>query len=240
MKSPNYLKIFALIALLINSAGLALGQESSSRREHILTIAMTLTGQGPEAYKESNTGYTLSTKIITEKISNKNFLQSFIDEGIINEITGWSIVSLSEEGDIKGFYLKKKGEDSINVSDFFDFKYESANVPYTLKETYSETNTSISISMEYSGRCLGNLNFLVSGDVAELNLYGIFSFTGYERVTGTVGQDDPVTESVLTSFSLEKGTGELYLEEMGFVGVIDGYYKAGKGIPTLLGTEFLR
>lgn len=50
---------------------------------------------------------------MTERVSNKQILEGFVEEGLIDTIRGWSIVMITDRDYIYGFALTKRGENPV-------------------------------------------------------------------------------------------------------------------------------
>ncbi len=220
MKITNYLAA-SLATLAIYTGGPALAHGTY---EHKLTVALVLSEQIDNPDRESNNGISYSSFIYNQRISNKNLLEIFVDEGVINEIYGWSIVAISEEGDIQGFALTKRGYPSVNVSDYFELGTDP-NVSYSFKG-YQDFNNE-TYSDNYTTQALGYLDFRTLDDSFEMYLDAIV------KKHGTFFEDYVLEyeSDRLFSASIERGIGDLYdFDE--FIGNLDGSYKVGNGILT--------
>lgn len=220
MKTINYLTAaLATLAIYIGNPAHAQGTY-----EHKLTAALVLSEQIDNPDRESSKGVSFSSFIYKQRISNRNLLEIFVDEGVINEIKGWSILAISENGNIQGFVLSKKGRTPVDVSDYFQTDTEE-NVSYSFKG-FQNYNTGI-YSDTYTSQALGYMDFRTPDDSLELYLDAIV------KKHGTFFEDtiDPFEEDRLISASIEKGIGELY-DFDDFIGNVEGSYKVNKGILT--------
>ena len=152
MKAKSILSLaFATLAIAATNAH-AGAQAQMNARQHNLTVALSLAYEGDYSEKPNNNGFTESRKLLTEKISNKELLQAFLDEDgdvafeMGYTIKGWSIVLITDDdADIIGTYLVKKGMESIDVTDYFyaeagptidgyEGKYDLSKDLYTAKD----------------------------------------------------------------------------------------------------------
>lgn len=220
MKTINYLAV-TIATLALYSGGSAVAQGTY---EHKLTTALVLSEQIDNPDRETSSGVSYSSFIYKQKITNRNLLEILVDEGVINEITGWSIVAISEDGDIQGFALTKRGRAPVDVSDYFQLGSDP-NVSYSFKG-FQNYNTEI-YTENYSSQALGYLDFRTLDDSLELYLDAMV------KKYGTYFEDELENYDVdkLYSASIEKGIGDLYdFDE--FIGNVEGSYKVSKGILT--------
>ncbi len=94
--------------------------------------------------------YEYVSQIVKFKISNRDLLQQFQIEGIINDISGWSLKAVEKafilsdnpegiEGDnVPRFFITKAGQTPIEVTDFM--RIDNSAHPSSVKFTATRTN----------------------------------------------------------------------------------------------------
>ena len=224
-KSPLRLAIAALALGASLQANAVNG--NGEYREHNVTVALKLFTESDEQFKETNNGFKASQNIVSEKISNTEVLEALVEEGVIDEINGWSIKVLTYgAGEIVGIYLTKKNEDPVDVSDYFEYDVFFALQEYKEKlkennqgdETYEKTSNILGTG--YLDLFIGDFN-TDTFSIVKLAARESFKEDG----------DDIESEAVTKKASFEKIVGEAYEDEEPF-GVIEGSIKAGEGKQT--------
>lgn len=145
LKSAIYAGIGALA--LSASSVFAQGQVN----QHNVTINLKVTFEGPVQYKttESSSKDTWSSKskFVVGKFSNKEFLEALVEDGLISDIKGWSVVLLvDQDGDPISLFITKKNTSPIDVSDYLDYDNDYVVSEWDYKEVeysngdYEETD----------------------------------------------------------------------------------------------------
>lgn len=131
------------------------------------------------------------TKMVTFRISNKEILEDLVEQGVIENITGYAIQligSPDEEGYIDSkFYVVKRGETPIDISEYFSAESgaEAENYNYRSVKVYTpstETETT-TVTGKSSGKELIQLHY--SASVGSLEIEGIASWVETYRLVGT-------------------------------------------------------
>jgi hypothetical protein len=132
------------------------------------------------------------TKMVTFRISNKELLEGLVEQGVIESITGYAlqlIGSPDEEGYVDNkFYVAKRGETPIDISEYFfansedaeaeNYSYRSVAVsnPNTETQTFTETGRA-------NGKELIELTY--SSVNGGMELEGVVNWAETYRVVGT-------------------------------------------------------
>ncbi len=231
MKITNYLPL-AVATLAIASGNTALAGRPSSQTYSAtpITFSLVISTQGEPTYSESSNTYT--AVVNQQRYGNVQILQMLKDEGVIQGVTGWSIVlvsSSSEEDSLVGFYLTKVGKEPININSYLGFDLAGADVKTgTSKTVYGEISYTVTdnyshslLSVLYIGQDAGTLAFFGNTKYKTLSTY-----TYYEGPTDSTHN--------INSFNLSNGTG-FY----GYEGPFGGSLVTGKVTgPTSAGTPF--
>lgn len=239
MKSINYLPL-AIAALALNSGSIALGQlpEISGPLEHRLTVALTVAEEVQNEAKEGAKKTIYSSEIVRSRISNKAFLEFFVDRGEIEEIRGWSIVGLSYngKGNFNGnVYLVRTVEDAkeyIDVSDYFDITRSRTSVESSREE---ENNESGDIEGKYNRFQVASFDF-VNDDDMDNYIEILLDAVANER--GTYEQISDYSSSTMITLDFERGIGEFYDEQGETSGIVRGSYRFGRGVESDLENFF--
>lgn len=91
--------------------------------------------------KQETYTYEYASKVVTYKISNKEFLEALRDEvGLIDDIKGWSLVFVAEGEEDGIAYISKKGAEAIDVSQYL---YGATGEEIAIQETYKFVSTEV-------------------------------------------------------------------------------------------------
>ncbi len=138
---------------------------------------------------QSVTTYEYGSKIVTYKISNKEFLEALRDEiGLIDDIAGWSLVFLTE-GDQAGVaYISKKGATAIDVSQYL---YGVTGDEIAIQDTYKYVLTEVfnpeKITLKETGAYKSKELIAVTAEFpsSTLIVYGTLESSGRLQTFGT-------------------------------------------------------
>jgi hypothetical protein len=123
MKTTRHILSTVIASLsMVGASAQAEPLNEDNAREHKVTVSLKAFYEGPEEEDEKNNGdETYSQKILQMKISNKEILEGFVDENLIDDIKGWSIVLLTDNNaEIVGTFLTKKNNFPIDVTEYFE------------------------------------------------------------------------------------------------------------------------
>ena len=160
-------------------------------------------------------------KIITQKVSNKEILEALVDEGVINDIKGWSIVlSSNDSAEITGTWITKKKNTPINISEFFDAKATDDLTVSSYKGKFSGKND--------EGSEKGNVTALaeVTMDIdgAKIQVNGTVKVDYTANFFGDEGDG----EAFITKATFENLAG-IFSEEEDDEGIVTGSLKIKAG-----------
>lgn len=198
-------------------AGASVQANEDNARQHKLTTSLKVAYEGEEKETEKNNGdMTWTRKIITMKISNKEILLGLVEEGVITDIKGWSIVlTTDDEAEVTGTWITKKKNTPINISEFFAAysgpSIESYNAKYNAKKnTESATGTSMALA-----------SVIMDIDGVELEVDGTLTTDlSYSADLDAETEEEFIEKATFTDLSGDANDGE---------GLVTGSIKAGKG-----------
>ncbi|HVJ47046.1 MAG TPA: hypothetical protein VM511_11710 [Luteolibacter sp.] len=199
MKSVIYAGIGALA--LSASSVFAQGQVN----QHNVTINLKVTFEGPEQYKETETSSkyteTSKSKFVVGKFSNKEFLEALVEDGLISEIKGWSVVLLvDQDGDEISLFITKKNTSPIDVSDYLSYCPDFVVAEWDDKEVYY-SNGDYERTQKWTER--GKAKVWLELPYLCTTLRG--SYTG--KFESTEFDDDSLESKALPEGYFEKSTG---------------------------------
>lgn len=121
MNPTKHLFPIAIASLSMMGASAQADLAEDNAREHKATISLKVSYEGGEDVTHKNNGdIHFSQKILTMKISNKEILQGLVEEGVIADIKGWSIIFITNDNaEVVGTYLTKKNNLPINITSYF-------------------------------------------------------------------------------------------------------------------------
>jgi len=132
--------------------------------------------------------YEYGSKITTFRISNKEFLEVLVEEGVIPEIRGWAVVVV-EADDEFGIFIEKRGERPIDVSEFLIISGHQSEAE-AFQENYRFVSTEVFSSGVVTERETGNFRAFALVDVSfqavdvEMELQGMLLETQTLRTFG--------------------------------------------------------
>jgi hypothetical protein len=152
-----------------NESGVVIrGADPVSRNEFSVTSSRGVTTSTIEE----------GTKMVTVRIGNKEMLQDLVDEGVIPSITGYSIQQIGtadEEGYFDGkFYVVKRGETPIDISEHLYVKSDVDDSEDTEAEAYSYREVTVdqpervTITAKANGKELISLVYESSSSILEM------------------------------------------------------------------------
>jgi hypothetical protein len=99
-------------------ATLAAGAGVHAAESQQVVMAFNISSEGPLVVRERGNSTLVRQDIIVERYSNREFLQEMVDEGLIDEVRGWSVVRVKDDvqGDL-GMFVIRRGSSSIDVND---------------------------------------------------------------------------------------------------------------------------
>ncbi len=214
--------------------------------EHMATLALTLAGQGTETSTTKGTAPGTVTEsyqasIETRKLSNKELLMLLDAKHVLppGGISGWSISILSQDGDLQGAFLTKKGQESIEIDQYLDVSAEDSLDSYTGKTiTKSTPSASETTTESYSFKGLASIDsdafngynfetqglYIGNGTYNSVDGYatlGAFSFSSILGVLRGTQQEENVTQ-------IGSGFNDSELKQGGD-SIIEGWIKATSG-----------
>lgn len=183
----------------------------------------TETYRGEDLIAESeNEEY--GTKQVTEKISNKEFIEALVEEGYIDgPISGWSVRFVTP-GDVPNssygrFYAVKGGSEPVDLSEIISTygdgyadteseKWSSKTAYKYANDDYTETTRE---SWSFSSKWMTNLFIEFSFTHSELYLDGIFNESWSVKSFGK--DEDQYWQFAPGAAKFDSGTGTLDAEE---------------------------
>jgi len=196
-------------------------------RQHNITISLQTASAGESDRPKPNTKgkYSWSQKIETEKISNKQILEALVNENLgMTEIKGWSIVMLtSSSGEIIGTYLKKKGENLININQYFN---ASDNYSFSVSNGSGKTTDNPKSDV---GTFTVTMQFLSN---LELNIGIHARVTGVLEASALGSYENEYEELFIKKANFTDLTGLVYRKNDNVdvaYGIVTGNVKAGEG-----------
>ena len=163
------MKFLPLAAASCLFAGIASAGDLGFEYEHTLTINLQMVSEGVPEEKNSPSGNSSQSKsFVTEKYSNREILQDLKDSGVIQSISGWSIVLVTDDdGNVRRFRLKKKNTPSIdleNLSLGINSPSIEAYNGSTVGRTGRYTSTDVEISVSRFSFETRDFEFTASGN----------------------------------------------------------------------------
>jgi hypothetical protein len=151
-----------------------------------------------------------------------------VEEDVIDDIKGWSIKVLTYgSSKITGFFLTKKNNDPIDVSEYFDYDVFFSLEEY--KETLKETDKGEKYENVFDILGTGYLDLLIGDFTTETNC--LVNVSGKELYKEQEVKVESESAAWIKKASFEKIVGEAYDDEEPF-GVIEGSVNAGEGKET--------
>lgn len=181
-----------------------------------------------ESLTRSISTYESGAKIVTYRISNKEFLEALAEEeGLIDDIKGWSLIMLEVAGESNAFITKKgippnNVPQYINVDQYLAIFYSGA---YAIRENSSEVDTTVFgvepkpdiVTRRESGSYQGKWLVGVESQFAftKLDLQGVLNDSGTLRTytTGTGSARTQDTQWIPGARSITSITGSLLFED---------------------------
>jgi len=222
MKYTLYILPVAIVSLTMAVASVqAEDLPDNNARQHKLTTSLKVTYEGEEKTSEKNNGdETYVQKFVTAKISNKEILLVLVEDGVIADIKGWSIVlTTNDNAEITGTWITKKKNTPINISNYFDAASRGGSISsykgkYTAKKN-ADSGNETTMDIAYLAM------YTEPGELPVLDVRGI------------------LTADTSYSFDYDLDTGEDFIEKATFTdlsgvamdgeGFVTGSIKAGKG-----------
>ena len=167
------------------------------------------------------------SKILAFKLSNKEFLELLVDQGVIASITGWSVKATYDEfADGPNLFITKDGVAPIFIGDFFEFLAGADVFAQKSNETIRYNSlgdeTGYSISDAFKSKSDLTLNFATNeAEPLAMTLHGIWNFSSALKFLGT--GEDRVVLYVPGACSLTGISGTL-LDPEEVVNDEDGFY----------------
>ena len=184
----------AIVALAANGAN---AQNTPDEFQHALTVSLIVSSEGKLNDQSSTKNGVLtelfSNAIVSEKISNKEILDSMVKDGVIQSVKGWSLAVSTEDGEIVEYQLVKKGQDSIDVSDYFD-----SQVNDTISSVKGKIATGDETLGNSSARIMALGSFGLYLPTTEVLTYGLYNANS----TFIVDTQKNIEQSILSSASL--------------------------------------
>lgn len=137
--------------------------------------------------------YEEGSKIATYKISNKEFLEALVEEGVIQNIFGWALVTVDADDVGSGTFITKKDAEPINVDQYLYTEWgdvEAEAEQESTKEVYtynwlSDTETFKATGTQKSRSLVGIKSQFAS---AKIDSHGVLDETATLKTFGT-GED---------------------------------------------------
>ncbi len=210
----NKIQLIAIAASLIPCMGY-----SQYTNSQLVTFALTETYTAPSLVAKDQTGkplkgedgkpyfvyeQTFSTtrgtvvtttqeagsKMVTERISNKQILEALVEAGVITNITGYSIALYTndDEGGV-AFHLVKAGSPAINISQYLYPDSETSGgeaVTSSAVKVVATSSTSETVIRDTSTETSKEeVSLLFKTLQADVKMSGILNFTETLRTVGT-------------------------------------------------------
>lgn len=184
----------AIVALATNGAN---AQNTPDKFKHALTVSLIVSSEGKLNDQSSTKNGVLtevfSNAIVSEKISNKEILDSMVKDGVIQSVKGWSLAVSTEYGEIVEYQLVKKGQDSIDVSGYF-----ASQVNDTISSVKGKTVTGDETLGNSSARIMALGSFGLHLPTTEVLTNGLYNADS----TFIVDTQKKIEQSILSSASL--------------------------------------
>ena len=183
------------------------------------------------------------TKMVTFRISNKELLEDLVEQGVIESITGYAlqlIGSPDEEGYVDSkFYVVKRGETPIDISEYFFVDSEDAEAEnYSYRSVEVSNPATETVTFTETGRANGKelIQLTYSAIDGGLELEGIANWAETYRV---IGKDpDQVSlwvPAAATVTSIVGSAGDSSSEESDTL--IEGRISVAAGVVTIAPSE---
>ena len=191
MKLKSILSFFAAFCLIALNASAQL--EIPEYKLFKVTISLSIQHESAEVIKPVKTGSSLTQGFVTEKISNSEIIEGFLDDvsasaAMGGTASGWSIVAITEDGEFVGFGLNNKNGDLIDISEFMSLtlRQDGANYLIGLERINSYKTQLVTNSEATVGSYLTVARFELLGEGLILRANGIttVSYT-YEDANNT-------------------------------------------------------
>jgi hypothetical protein len=213
------------IASMAFAASNVNAQNDDDGRIHNLTVSLKVSFNGDfQEVEKDNGDQKFSQKIVTEKFSNKQILEILVDEDVIDEIKGNSIVMLTDDqGGILGVFLRRNNDLEENISGYFDAELAPVPPIEGFKGTFDESENLTEEKIEV--KTLGSVEF--ECDDFDLNAQGLF------EAKSAFTDDDGEETTFIKTANFSELTGLLNaVDADDDDGVVSGGVKAGEGKKT--------
>lgn len=205
--------------------------------EHRVTVRLTATSQGPEIVRPTRNGSSISSRAITERISNRNILRVFAELDVIPNIQGWSLVVASADGFPARFILLKRGQEPIDVDSYFAYDADTANAVVSYRAQSVIADEIEFYSERFEAKALGYIDFRFGPSNTTLALDGMANFSGrFEELYDLIFDEPLESESFLDAFTLASGVGVVQqdADDDGalFLSTLEGSYILARGRQT--------
>lgn len=130
------------------------------------------------------------SRMVTERISNKQILEALVEAGVITDITGYSIALYTNdnEGGV-AFHLVKAGSSAINISEYLYPDSETSGgeaVTSSAMRVVATSSSSESVIRNTSTETSKEgVSILFKTPQVDVKMYGILNFTESLRTIGT-------------------------------------------------------
>lgn len=223
MKPNKYILPIAIASLTMSAHRVQADLVQDNGRSHKLTVSLKAHFEGAKKYDEKSNGdVKFSQKILTQKISNKEILEGLVNEGVIADIKGWSLILVTNnDADIVGIYIEKKNNVPIDVTQYFsagsESEIESNNGKHNAKKAMTTVTT--------EKKSLGGIMFDI--DDVMLEARGLLT----RRTDFSKDEELEVEEEFVKDAKFSDMTGVFSddAEEEEEEGLVTGSLKAAKG-----------
>lgn len=204
--------------------------------EHRVTVRLTRSTNSPLRERETRAGVNFSQRIITERISNAAILRIFRDDGVINNIRGWSIVMLTWNGRPYGILLNKRGEAPIFVDDYFNIDIPADDAVQRIRGRRTIAGENLVIQSNATTKVPGSIDFIFGSHNTTLQCSGMFQIIrqNVSTTSPSIGGETTTADQIVR-ISLNSGSGFVTQDaqnDAGFnrIGIIEGRYRFTRGI----------
>jgi hypothetical protein len=131
----NHMKIInkaSIAVLALASTVLGIQAQEFNAREHPMIVSLVFSSEGALTSNERVSGPVTVTNyqqnVLVERVGNRQFLEYLLEIGVIQSISGWSLVFVSStegEGYEVGTYISRRGGSLINVSGYLDIQSQN-------------------------------------------------------------------------------------------------------------------
>jgi hypothetical protein len=230
MKIQKYILPVALASFAMGTYAQA-DPAQDNLRSHQLTVSLKGHYEGEATSKHNNNGVlkSVTQKILTQKISNKQILEALVDNGLINSIKGWSLILVTDdEANIVGVFIDKKKNIPIDITQYFN-----ANAGDDLTEVKGKYNSKKDVmTVDTKNKSLGSVS--INFWDLSLNASGILNFNKHSVAEDTEGENLEEAFMTTADFSDLTGTLNRFVEvgphgDDAVDGLVTGSIKAAKG-----------